>query len=186
LLALRRRDLGAPDDSRRGFMTGKRRKYFLFSIFAALSLVLDQWTKMMARSALRPLGPFHPKVVVDGFFDLRYAENPGVAFSMLQDIPGGFLSLLAIGAFILVLYYLYKVPADSTRLVIALGLVGGGALGNLVDRLLYGRVTDFIVWKVGRHEWPAFNVADAVLCVGVGLMVLDMYKTRNQAPPESA
>jgi signal peptidase II len=164
-----------------------RRKYLLFTIFAIISFALDQWTKILARRHLRPLGSRNAKVVVEGWFDLRYAENPGVAFSMLQDIPGGrvLLTLLAVGAFILVLYYLRKTPIDNTRLHIALGLVGGGAIGNLVDRVIYGKVTDFIVWKVvltkprlgfdvGPHEWPAFNIADAALCIGVGLMLLDM------------
>ncbi len=127
-----------------------RRKYLLFTIFAVISFALDQWTKILARHHLRPLGSRNAKVVVEGCFDLRYAENPGVAFSMLQDIPGGrvLLTLLAVGAFLLVLYYLRKTPIDNTRLHIALGLVGGGAIGNLVDRVIYGKVTDFIVWKV--------------------------------------
>jgi signal peptidase II len=169
-------------------VTAGRRKYLLFSIFTALSLILDQWSKILARQDLRPRGPFNPKVIVAGYFDLRYAENPGVAFSMLQDMPGGriFLTLLAVAAFVLVLYYLRKTPAESTRLHVALGLVGGGAIGNLVDRVLFGKVTDFIVWKVGLHEWPAFNVADAALCVGVGLMVIDMFLTRREAPPKPA
>ncbi len=156
-------------------MTPTRRKYVLFSVFTVLSLVLDQWTKVMARDVLRPRGPFNPKVVVQGFFDLRYAENPGVAFSMLQDLPGGriLLTLLAVVALVVVVAYLRKTPAEATRVHIALGLVGGGAIGNLIDRVMYGKVTDFIVWKKGIHEWPAFNVADAALCVGVGLILLD-------------
>jgi len=114
---------------------------------------------------------------------------------MLQDIPGGrvLLTLLAIGAFLLVLFYLRKTPVENTRLHVALGLVGGGAIGNLVDRVMYGRVTDFIVWKVGTHEWPAFNIADAALCIGVGLMLLDMAfasrsarKTEPRTPPAKA
>jgi signal peptidase II len=151
-----------------------RRKYGLFTIFMIISLVLDQWTKVLARTHLRPR--IGAKVIIEGYFDLRYAENPGVAFSMLQNISGGrvWLTLLAIGAFILVLYYLRKTPLENTRLHVALGLVGGGAIGNLIDRVAYGKVTDFIVWKVGVHEWPAFNIADAALCIGVGLMVLDM------------
>jgi signal peptidase II len=169
-------------------VTAGRRKYLLFGIFTLLSLVLDQWTKILVRQDLRPRGPFNPKVIVPGYFDLRYAENPGVAFSMLQDMPGGrfFLTLLALAAFALVIYYLRKTPENSTRLHVALGLVGGGAIGNLVDRVLFGKVTDFIVWKVGQHEWPAFNVADAALCVGVGLMVIDMFLTRREAPPTPA
>jgi signal peptidase II len=163
------------------------RKYVLFGVFLALSLGLDQWTKALARSALRPLSPYRPKVIIDGFFSLRYSENPGVAFGMLQQMPGGrlVLTLLAVVAFVLVLTYLRKTEAAATRLHVALGLVGGGALGNVIDRIAYGRVTDFIVWHVKQHEWPAFNVADAALCVGVALMVLDMLLTRPAAAASS-
>jgi signal peptidase II len=156
-------------------MNPTRRKYVLFTVFAVVSLLLDQWTKVMARDVLRPRGPFNPKVIVEGYFDLRYAENPGVAFSMFQDLPGGrvLLTLLAVVALVVVIAYLRKTPVEATRVHVALGLVGGGAIGNLVDRVMYGKVTDFIVWKKGIHEWPAFNIADAALCVGVGLILLD-------------
>ena len=156
-------------------MNPTRRKYVLFTVFAVVSLLLDQWTKVMARDVLRPRGPFNPKVIVEGYFDLRYAENPGVAFSMFQDLPGGriLLTLLAVVALVVVIGYLRKTPVEATRVHVALGLVGGGAIGNLVDRVMYGKVTDFIVWKKGIHEWPAFNIADAALCVGVGLILLD-------------
>lgn len=164
-------------------MTPTRRKYLLFTVFAVVSLLLDQWTKVMARDALRPRGPFNPKVIIQGYFDLRYAENPGVAFSMFQDLPGGriLLTLLAVLALVVVIAYLRKTPPEATRVHVALGLVGGGAIGNLVDRVMYGKVTDFIVWKKGIHEWPAFNVADAALCVGVGLILLDwILASRNE------
>jgi len=164
-------------------VTPQRRKYVLFGVFAALSLVLDQWTKALAREFLRPRGPMNPKVIVQNYFDLRYAENPGVAFSMFQDLPGGrvLLTVLAVAAFAMVITYLRRTPTKASRLHVALGLIGGGAIGNLVDRVVFGRVTDFIVWKKGNVEWPAFNVADAALCVGVGLMLLDMYLTRKEA-----
>jgi signal peptidase II len=165
------------------------RKYFLFGAFLALSLGLDQWTKALARTYLRPLGPWNPKVVIDGFFNLRYSENPGVAFGMLQQMPGGkfVLTALAVVAIALVVMYLRRTDADAARLHVALGLVGGGALGNVVDRIKYGRVTDFIVWHVKTHEWPTFNVADAALCVGVGLMMLDMIVARpSSTPPASS
>ncbi|HEY2901610.1 MAG TPA: signal peptidase II [Polyangia bacterium] len=163
------------------------RKYLWFGIFAAISIGLDQWTKQLARTTLKPLGPYRPKVVIDGFFNLRYSENPGVAFGMLQSMPGGrlLLTLMAVAAFALVLAYLRKIPGEATRLHIALGLVGGGAVGNLIDRALYGRVTDFIVWHVKQHEWPAFNIADAALVIGVGLMVLDMFGNKPRADASS-
>ena len=156
------------------------RKYILFGVFAVVSIVLDQWTKVLARDVLRPLGPYRPKVVIDGFFKLRYSENPGVAFGMLQSMSGGriVLTLMAVAAFALVIFYLRKTDAGATRLQVALGLVGGGAIGNLIDRVTYGRVTDFIVWHVKDHEWPAFNIADAALCIGVALMVIDMVRPR--------
>lgn len=164
-------------------MTPQRRKYFLFGLFAALSLVLDQWTKVLARQYLRPRGPMNPKVIIQNYFDLRYAENPGVAFSMFQDLPGGrvLLTVLAVAAFAMVIAYLRRTALEASRLHIALGLIGGGAVGNLVDRVMFGRVTDFIVWKKGNVEWPAFNIADAALCIGVGLMLLDMFLTRKEA-----
>jgi signal peptidase II len=165
-------------------MTLTQRKYVVFGVLAAISLFLDQWTKTLARAHLPQLG-HRGRVVVDGFFNLRYSENTGVAFGMAQSLPGGriLLTLIALGAFVLVLYYLRKSEDHHLRMHAALGLVGGGAIGNLTDRILYGKVTDFIVWHYKGHEWPAFNIADAALVVGVGLMALDMLKgPRAEAP----
>ncbi|HET6281499.1 MAG TPA: signal peptidase II [Polyangia bacterium] len=163
------------------------RKYLLFGFFSVLSIALDQWTKVLARQTLKGLDPRSPRVIVDGFFNLRYSENSGVAFGMLQQMAGGriFLTVMAVGAFGLVVYYLHKTPPRATRLHVALGLIGGGAIGNLIDRVQYGRVTDFIVWHYKQHEWPAFNIADAALCIGVGLMVLDMILSKPE-PAKSA
>ncbi len=148
----------------------------LFGISAVVSLVLDQWTKVLARTDLQPLGPWKSKVIIPNYFDLRYSENTGVAFGMFQKLPGGriWLTVVALAALLLVGYYLVRSNPRQFRLHLALGLVAGGAIGNLIDRIAYGRVTDFIVWKVGTHEWPAFNIADAALVVGVALMALDM------------
>jgi signal peptidase II len=87
--------------------------------------------------------------------------------------------------------YLVRSNPRQWRLHLALGLVGGGAIGNLIDRIQLGKVTDFIVWHVGSHEWPAFNIADAALVVGVVLMALDMlfdkqgHAAAAPAPPAS-
>jgi signal peptidase II len=153
-----------------------QRKYVLFGILGGLSIILDQWTKVLARAALRG---HPPKVVIEGFWKMRYSENTGVAFGMFQALPGGriLLTLVALAAFVMVIHYLRKTDDHHTRMHAALGLVGGGAIGNLIDRIAYGKVTDFIVWHIKDHEWPAFNVADAALVVGVGLMALDMLLT---------
>ena len=164
----------------------------LFGIAGVLSIVLDQWTKVLARTHLKPLGPWRTKVIVPNYFDLRFSENTGVAFGMGQTLPGGriILTLIALGALLLVGYYLRRSGPRQFRLHLALGLVGGGAIGNLIDRIAFGRVTDFIVWHVGRHEWPAFNIADAALVVGVALMALDMLLDRRvvraDTPPDPA
>lgn len=165
-----------------------------FGAAAVVSIVLDQWTKVLARTHLKPLGPFGKKTLIANYFDLRYSENTGVAFGMFQNLPGGkyWLSLVGVLALGLVVYYLAKSGPRQLRLHVALGLVFGGAIGNLIDRIYFSRVTDFIVWHVGRHEWPAFNVADAALVVGVGLMALDMLLDRRgrveapAAPPDTA
>jgi signal peptidase II len=167
----------------------------LFGAAAVLSIVLDQWTKVLARTHLKPLEAYGGhKTIIANYFDLRYSENTGVAFGMFQRLPGGkyWLTLVALAALLLVGYYLLRSSPRQTRLHLALGLVGGGAIGNLVDRIAFGRVTDFIVWHVGRHEWPAFNIADAALVVGVALMALDMMLDKRghtagaDAPPDPA
>jgi len=96
---------------------------------------------------------------------------------------------VALAALALVFQYLRRTDPGQSRLHLALGLVAGGAVGNLIDRIAVGRVSDFIVWHYHGHEWPAFNVADAALVVGVCLMALDMMFDRRRAadsPPERA
>ena len=159
-----------------------KRKYILFSTLGILTILLDQLSKSWARTNLRPLRFGDKKTVIEGFFDMRYSENPGVAFGMFQNLQGGRVILTVVAAFALVMVVMYLRKSDDrhTRLHAALGLIGGGAIGNLIDRIAYGRVTDFIVWRYKQHEWPAFNIADAALVVGVGLMVLDMLMTPKQ------
>jgi signal peptidase II len=167
-------------------MTVDRNKYFIFGGVAAFSILVDQWTKILARSHLRPLGHVG-RSVIDGKFLLRYSENPGVAFGMLQSLTGGriILTVVALAAFALVISYLRKTDASQRRLQLALGLVGGGALGNLIDRIGLGAVTDFLVVDLGfwpLNPWPAFNVADAALVVGVALMAIDMTRPPKTEP----
>jgi signal peptidase II len=174
--------------------TSTKVRNILFGVAGLVSIVLDQWTKILARTHLKSLSPWRPKVIVPNYFDLRYSENTGVAFGMGQTMPGGriILTIIAMGALSLVGYYLIKSSPKQHRLHLALGLVGGGAIGNLIDRIAFGRVTDFIVWHVGAHEWPAFNVADAALVVGVALMAIDMlfdkrgHATTTSPPPDPA
>lgn len=154
-------------------------KYLLFAILFVLSLGLDQGTKIWARQTLKPRGYDNAITVVSGFFDLRYSENTGSAFGLFRSTPGARYFLFIVGLICLgvVGAWLYKIPKEAVWLATKLGLLAGGAVGNIVDRVLYGRVTDFIVWKAtvgGKvYEWPTFNIADAALVIGVALLLID-------------
>jgi signal peptidase II len=151
------------------------RKYLIAGGVFVFALVADQLTKWWARVSLAPRGS---RTVIDGFFDLRYSENPGSAFGLFRGVPGARWILLAIGvvAMYVVFRLLVKLKAGPSQLRVAgeLGLLAGGALGNIIDRVWHTRVTDFIVWKWHEHEWPTFNIADAALVVGVIALLFDM------------
>src|SRR5437764_1551758 len=143
-----------------------KRKYTIFGAVFALSLLLDQLTKVWARASLKPR---HDSIVIiDGFFDLRYSENPGSAFGLFRDFAYARFLLLGVGvvALVVILSFLRRVQPGKLRVAAELGLLAGGAVGNIVDRVLFRKVTDFILWKVHTHEWPVFNIADAALVVG--------------------
>jgi len=151
------------------------RRRWIFVLSAAFALAFDQLTKVWARHALLPIYP-RVKTVIHGYWEFRYSENPGAAFGLLRDIPGAhyfFVPIalgIAVGAFI----YLKRAQMPHAgRVAAELGLIVGGALGNAFDRVFFGRVTDFVVWKIGTHEWDTFNIADAALVVGIIGLVLD-------------
>jgi lipoprotein signal peptidase len=161
------------------------KKYVLFVIALLLSIALDQGSKIWARHTLRPIYP-EAATVVPGYFELRYSENPGSAFSLFGRVAGARWGLLivGIGALGLVGYYLRKAPNGSAVIGGSLGLLAGGAIGNMIDRAMVGRVTDFIVWKVGAHEWPTFNIADAALVIGVAALLLSSGGASQSETPQ--
>ena len=147
-------------------------KYKSFLITLILAVAADQASKLWARSSLRPHGTIS---VIPGYWEFRYAENPGAAFSMFTNarLAPYFFAAIAAVAVIAIVVYLWRARPDSRLFAAGLGLLAGGAVGNLIDRVAHGSVTDFVVWRVGSHVWPTFNVADAVLLVGVlGLLLL--------------
>jgi signal peptidase II len=156
------------------------RRWTNFGLIALAAIVLDQLTKLWARSALPtdPRGFGVPVPVIEGYFDWRLSYNTGSAFGLFADMSGAriFLTVVAVVA-IGAIGWMVKQARDDQKLQLwALALLAGGAVGNLIDRIAHGRVTDFIVWKYHAHEWPVFNVADMALCVGVGLLLLDMIR----------
>jgi signal peptidase II len=154
-------------------------KFFILAL--VLSLGLDQATKVWARHSLQPKYP-ETITVIKGFWEFRYSENTGSAFGLLRNVPGSkyLFFVVGIGALWVVANYLKKADPGARRLGAELGLLAGGAVGNIIDRALYGKVTDFIVWKAAGHEWPTFNVADAALVLGIVGLLIDLKPEKEQ------
>jgi signal peptidase II len=156
------------------------RRWKIFLIVGVASLVADLATKFWAEHALEMTasGVGIPIPFIENFWDWRLSYNTGSAFGLFGSMTGAriFLSLIGAVALGAVVYWVRKTPPDMTRLLAALGMVAGGAIGNLYDRILYGKVTDFVVWRYYDKQWPTFNVADVVLVVGVALLFLDLGK----------
>jgi signal peptidase II len=142
---------------------------------ALVVLILDQLTKFWA---LHRLPPGIPVTVIDGIFSLTLIENRGLAFGMLAGIPAGWrwlVALLSIGALaVLAIVGLRMLPGGGRLTPLALGLIFGGAVGNLIDRGRFGAVVDFLDFYWRGYHWPAFNVADSAITVGVALLALRM------------
>jgi signal peptidase II len=160
------------------------RRWKWFIAFSVLTLVGDQLTKLWARHALPTdsHGFGVAKSVIKNFFDWRLSYNTGSAVGLFHGVNGAriFLTIVGVVAFGAIIWMVHKARDDQRRLVAALGLVGGGAIGNVIDRVAFGKVTDFVVWKWYSHEWPTFNVADAALCVGVALLFLDLGRQKKE------
>ena len=161
----------------------------LYFALAAAVVLLDQATKAVIRAFV----PLHDRIVViPGCFDITHVKNTGAAFGLFAGATSPYrpilLNAVAFAVFLLVLVYAFRSPVHWQRLQLALAGILGGAIGNLVDRIGAGSVTDFLrVHLADRWEWPSFNVADSAITVGVVLLALDIWKNPDGAEtkPES-
>jgi signal peptidase II len=144
------------------------RKLALIGMVSGAVVILDQATKALVLAHL-PLGAGFS--VIPGFFDLTHVHNPGGAFGFLSGLSAEIRSLLFVAVSLLaaglILYFYWQVPARQRFLAVGLCLLFGGAIGNLVDRIRFGVVVDFLDLYAGNLHWPAFNVADSAITVGV-------------------
>jgi lipoprotein signal peptidase len=159
-----------------------RLKYRILAIVVPLVLVLDQWTKHLIHSRYR-LGETWD--LFPSIFAFTYVRNQGAAFSLLNDAPAYFRDpffLIVPLVALLAISYLYSRLRDSQRVVaFGLSLVAGGAIGNLIDRLRYGYVVDFIDWHWKEvYHWPRFNIADSCIVVGVALLLIDSWRKGSE------
>lgn len=154
-------------------------------LLAASVALLDQATKALALDRLS--GNRSVEILPD-FFSLTLVVNTGAAWGLFRD-KGYWLTLLAIVALVILIAARRHFTATGPLLRIALGLLCGGILGNLADRLARGHVVDFLSFRFRGFEWPAFNVADSAICVGVGLYVLESFlreTPENRPEPPAA
>lgn len=142
-------------------------------------LILDQCSKLIADALLA----FNEPLGLLPFLALRKTYNPGAAFSFLSDASGWqrwFFMILTLAVIALLVVWLRRLDAGQRRLALALSLILGGAAGNLIDRVVYGHVIDFIDLYYGAWHWPTFNVADSAITVGACLLVLDSLRPHRQ------
>lgn len=161
-------------------------RFRVIHLLLALSIfVADQVTK----SIIQRLPDDVSIRVIPHLFRIVHVENPGVAFGLFQNAPPQWRVLLIVGsslALLLVLGVMWR-SQQSFRTGIALSMILGGAVGNLFDRILHGRVVDFLLFYLGTHTWPAFNIADSAIVVGAGILVWEiLHDHRSSAPGEGA
>lgn len=150
---------------------------------SAVVVCLDIYTKHLIQQAF----VYGEHLTVTGYFDLVRYHNTGAAFSFLADASGWqhwFFSGLSSIASIVMLVLVFK-HAQQTLFALGIALILGGALGNLYDRLTLGYVVDFLYFHISTYGWPAFNVADSAICVGVGVLLLDNWRSLKQPQHET-
>ena len=155
----------------------------LVLVWLAIILISDQLTKFIVDQSM----PLHHSIpVIDNLFSLTYIRNTGAAFGIFAGSAAAFrlpfliiFSLVAIG---FVVAMLRRLPEQETGLITALAFILGGATGNLIDRFAYGEVIDFLDFYWSGYHWPAFNVADSFITVGVCITVFNLVKAKGEDP----
>jgi signal peptidase II len=148
-------------------------RYTLFLLLTVAGLLFDQASKLFIDRSMKL---FDTIPVVTDFFNITYVRNPGAAFSFLSNASWRlpfFISVSLVAA-VVILVAFHKLRDEQKLAQVSLAMIFAGAIGNLIDRVRLGEVIDFLDVHWYRHHWPAFNVADSLICVGVFLLALDM------------
>jgi signal peptidase II len=158
-----------------------KKKYIVLFMTVAVVTLCDFITKAYISSTMTLHESF---VVVGGFLNITYVRNPGAAFSFLADAPAIFRSIfftsVAVFAIVLALYYIAKSKIEEPLMIYSLSLILSGAVGNLIDRVRFGEVIDFIDVYISSYHWPAFNVADSAITVGAVIMILQLTREKKK------
>jgi len=157
-------------------------KLFILALVAGSVVVLDQVTKIYMDTAFH----LHESLpVIPDFFSLTYVRNPGAAFGLFAGQSSffrtAFFSVVSLVALSFLALMVYQAPKDDRWQIVALSLLLGGAMGNIIDRIQLGEVIDFLDFYIGTYHWPAFNVADSAITIGVTLLMLHLYMDKKNA-----
>ena len=148
---------------------------------AAMVFAVDRLSKSIVEAHVSPFD-VHP--VIPGFFDIVHSQNRGVAFGLMSDSTSAWRTVVLIvfsaAALLLVAGLLWRASRLDRWTAAGLALVLGGAAGNLFDRILWGRVTDFLEFYIGDLHWPTFNVADSCIVIGSGLLLMELLRPKRQ------
>jgi signal peptidase II len=159
----------------------------VYALIAVVVVVLDRWTKQLVA---RRIALYAHIQVIPGFFRLTHTENTGAAFSLFADSQGPWKTALLIAfsaiALVVVSVLLWRTHHAQVATGVGLSLIMGGAIGNLWDRLVSGRVVDFLLVYFRQYQWPVFNLADSAIVVGAGVLVLEMLVHKSSGPEEAA
>ncbi|MGB9456274.1 MAG: signal peptidase II [Bryobacteraceae bacterium] len=149
---------------------------------AAAVFGLDRLTKVLIEQRVSESASYR---IIPGFFDIVHSENRGVAFGMFNDSATEWRSLalivVAVAAVIFVSAFLWRAREIDSATLWGLALILGGAAGNAFDRIVSGRITDFLEFYIGEYHWPTFNVADSAIVIGCGLLLVDLLRSKRQA-----
>ena len=152
-------------------------------VVAVAAAALDQASKAAVLAHFGETGCAPHRAPVNAFLDLVLTCNRGVSFGLFENSGLNALVFSIVAALVVLLLIFWLSRIRSTFLAIAIGLIIGGALGNVIDRLRFGGVIDFLYFHAGAWYWPAFNLADSAICLGVAAMLLDGLLLRRDAPP---
>ncbi|MBI1919911.1 MAG: lipoprotein signal peptidase [Geobacter sp.] len=148
-------------------------KYLILLVITTLVVGIDQGTKVFID---RTMDLYSTIPVIENFFNITYVRNKGAAFSFLADsswrLP--FFIMISLVAICVIIVVLIRLRPDQKFTAVSLALIFAGAVGNLIDRVRFGEVIDFLDAHWHTHHWPVFNVADTAICIGVGLLAIDM------------
>lgn len=142
-----------------------KKRYSPFLLISTVVFLLDQFTKYLIRSQLS----LSEVIRVTSFFSIVYVDNTGSAFGMFKSLGNPFFIVISVAVMVIITVMIVRVRDNR----LPLSLILGGAAGNLADRIVHGYVIDFLDFYAGRQHWPAFNIADSALTIGIALLLVD-------------